>query len=252
MTSPFGPIVDVHNGSGSPDLVLVCEHASHRVPVSLGGLGLDDVARTSHIAWDPGAMGVAERMSGLLDAPLVHGRISRLIYDCNRSPEAVDAIPVRAESVEVPGNRDLPADARAARVACVYRPFEATVRRLVAEGPATALVTIHTFTPVWHGRPRSVEIGILHGRDPRLATAMYEVAASRSDLDVRLNEPYGTEDGVTHTIDLHGAANGLLNVMLEIRNDLVATPDEQARMGDLLTGWLRAALALVHPARAIA
>jgi predicted N-formylglutamate amidohydrolase len=54
-------------------------------------------ALESHIAWDIGAAGVAERLSEMLDAALVMQRFSRLAYDCNRPPEAADAYPERSE-----------------------------------------------------------------------------------------------------------------------------------------------------------
>ena len=54
-------------------------------------------------------------------------------------------------------------------------------------------------------------------------------------------------DGVTHTLDLHGSRNDLANVMLEIRNDLIETPRQQAKMDDMLAGWLQATIAGLAP-----
>jgi len=251
MISPGEPVVGIHNISGTRDLVLVCEHASNRVPDGID-LGLDADALDSHIALDIGAMGLAKAMSNRLNAPLLHGRISRLVYDCNRPPEAVDAIPGKSEDIEVPGNRNLGPDQRAFRVNAVYRPFEAALGRLLSTRPNAALVTVHTFTPVWFGAPRAVDIGILHGEDPRLAEAMMALATRTEGRDVRLNEPYSSSDGVTHTIDRHGAGTGRLNVMIEIRNDLVATAAGQATFADLLARWVEAALPLARADRAMA
>lgn len=251
MTSPYGPVVGVHNISGARDLVLVCEHASAHVPEGIDlGLGAADLA--SHIAWDIGALGLATAMSDRLAAPLVHGRISRLIYDCNRPPEAHDAIPTKAETIPIPGNRNLSPDERTFRTGAIYQPFESALARLLATRPNATLVTVHTFTPVWFGAPRTVDIGLLHGEDPRLARAMMTVATRTDGRNVRLNEPYSSIDGVTHTIDLHGAATGRLNVMIEVRNDLVAAPADQETFADLLTGWIETALPLAQAERVIA
>ena len=38
-----------------------------------------------YIAWDPGALGVSLRLSDLLDAPVVHSTVSRLVIDYRRS-----------------------------------------------------------------------------------------------------------------------------------------------------------------------
>jgi predicted N-formylglutamate amidohydrolase len=43
---------------------------------------------------------------------------------------------------------------------------------------------------------------------------------------------------VTHTLKEHGLANGLLNVMIEVRNDLVKDEVGQGVVADYLTGLL--------------
>ena len=238
--------VEVINREGTGPVVLLCEHASHHIPDRYNGLGLAPQDRRSHAAWDPGAFGVARVLSSLLNAPLVASRVSRLVYDCNRPPEAASAMPVRSEAIDVPGNHDLSPDQRTEREITVYRPFcdavgEVLDGRRVNQSP-TALVTVHSFTPVFHGRTRDVEIGILHDTDTRVADAMLDHATTLPHRRVDRNEPYGPSDGVTHSLRLHGLENGLANVMIEVRNDLIRTETEQQAMADLLSGWLTAAL----------
>src|SRR6056297_413365 len=84
--------VEVVNSAGASSVVFVCEHASKHIPASLNNLGLGREARESHAAWDPGAMGIARRLAEGFDAALVVGTVSRLVYDCNRPPEAPDAM----------------------------------------------------------------------------------------------------------------------------------------------------------------
>jgi len=109
----FGPAADVINPDGTGDVVLVCEHASNAIPTPLNGLGLTDEVRGSHVAWDPGALGVARHLSQALNAPLIAGRVSRLVYDCNRAPESPSAMPAQTERGDIPGNMGLDAAARA-------------------------------------------------------------------------------------------------------------------------------------------
>lgn len=128
------------------------------------------------------------------------------------------------------------------RIERFYRPFEAMVAKTLADRPkTTALVTIHSFTPVYLRQPRSVEIGVLHDTDTRLADAFLAVATG---FDIRRNSPYSPSDGVTHTLRQHALPRNLLNMMLEIRNDLIATPAQCASMADWLAGWLVQALEL--------
>ncbi len=232
------------NAGGAGPVVLVCEHASNHVPEDYDGLGLSPDARQSHVAWDPGAMGVARGMSTRLNAPLVAGTWSRLIYDCNRPPEAGDAMPATTELFAIPGNTGLSDADKAHRVETCYIPFRDKLTDVLTKAPhLTVLVTIHSFTPVYRGARRRVEIGILHDTDSRLADAMLDCAPRHTDHIVERNAPYGPEDGVTHTLKLHGLSRGLLNVMLEIRSDLIETDAQQGAMAEMLSDLVNDALA---------
>ena len=100
------PVVLV-NARGDSPFVLACEHAGRRIPKALDSLGLSRSDLIRHIAWDIGAEQVARRMSTLLRAPLVLQRYSRLVYDCNRPPDAIDAMPAVSELTAIPGNQGI-------------------------------------------------------------------------------------------------------------------------------------------------
>jgi predicted N-formylglutamate amidohydrolase len=239
----FGPavhLVPAAPGGKGAEVIVVCEHASHRIPSALGDLGLSTDAQKSHIAWDPGALGVARLLASQTGATLVYGGISRLVYDCNRPPEATSAIPEQSERYSIPGNACLSASARQARVQAVYCPFhDQLAERIRALRPVLALiVTIHSFTPVYNGQRREVEIGLLHGKDPSFAKAMLDFAPPDGAFVTRLNEPYSAADGVAHTLDIHGAVNGVANVMIEIRSDLIDTEEGQAKIAQTLIQWI--------------
>ncbi len=238
--------VDVLNPRGAGRALIVCEHASNFVPPAYRDLGLDRAALTAHIAWDPGALAVAEEMARLLDAPLVASRVSRLLYDCNRPPEAPSAVPEESEIYRIPGNAGLSPTDRARRAELFYFPFRAALAGAIeahtARAGPPALVTVHSFTPVYRGVARAVEVGILHDDDARLADAMLAAAQGDAGIVVRRNEPYGPQDGVTHTLREHALPRGLANVMIEVRNDLLSTDDACRAMARRLAGWLDAAL----------
>lgn len=244
--------VETLNPLGAGPVVLLCEHASNHIPAHYDGLGLTRAQQVSHVAWDPGARAVSLSLSKALDAPLVASRVSRLVYDCNRPPDSPGAITAQSETTDIPGNRGLTAAQRQERIESVYRPFCAAVdavldRRKALDLP-TALVTIHSFTPVYFGEQRAVELGILHDTDSRLADAMLAepvvgpVTGPVSGRDVRRNAPYGPEDGVTHSLQRHGIARGLANVMIELRNDLIRDDTGVARLTDELLRLLTPAL----------
>jgi len=231
------------NGGGRSPYVLVCEHASNRLPKALGTLGLAESDLARHIAWDIGAEQVARRLSRLIDAQLVLQRYSRLAYDCNRPPDAPDAMPEISETTHIPGNRSLSSDDKLARTREIYRPFHAAVADLLdrraADGTRSVVVTVHSFTPVYKGKPRAVELGVLHDRDSSLADRLITRFPA---VDARLNEPYGPQDGVLHTLNLHAAPRGLRHAMIEIRNDFLLDERGQVEWADRLSA------ALVHAA----
>ncbi|MDB5526369.1 MAG: N-formylglutamate amidohydrolase [Rhizobium sp.] len=248
LTAADGEPVSEINIPGKSEVLLICEHASRRLPAKLGTLGLAPAALKAHIAWDPGALAVASLMSAALDAALIHQNFSRLAYDCNRPPEASDAMPSKSEIYDIPGNASLSRAEKDARTRAIYQPFGSAIARRISERKAqareTVLVTVHSFTPVYRGVSRDVEIGILHDRDSRLADQMLRLAGAGSRYRMRRNEPYGPADGVTHTLKEHGLANGLLNVMIEVRNDLVQNEAGQEVVAGFLAGLIRESLAI--------
>lgn len=243
------PVVTTENRDGSGPFLIVCEHASNHFPPAFGTLGLDAGTRKAHIAWDPGALGLARGLAKALDAPLVSAGISRLIYDLNRPPHAPGAMAATSEVFEVPGNAGLTPEDRRERTALIYLPFHnalhAEIARRLALGRPPVIVTVHSFTPVYHGQRRDVELGIIHDADPTFAQAVLAEAQALTGLVTRLNEPYSAADGVTHTLRLQATPYGLHHVMLEIRNDLLADDLAIATMADGLAPVLTGALSRV-------
>lgn len=229
------PVIE-NTGAKSPVLIL-CEHASNHIPAVWGDLGLSLADRQAHIAWDPGALGLARGLARRMEATLIHAPVSRLVYDCNRGPDMPGAMPARSEVYDIPGNAAIDGRERQRRTEAVYLPWANGLHNLIAtriaQGRRPVILTIHSFTPVYFGKPRAVEFGIIHDADPALALAIH--AASRSTgLRAEVNEPYSAKDDVTHTLRLHATPYGLPNAMLELRNDLIASPEAEEAMADRL------------------
>ena len=229
------------SNSGRP-IVLVCEHASNFLPPNFNGLGLSEQQLQSHIAWDPGALATAKLMAHNLDAALVASQVSRLMYDCNRPPHSSTAIPLSSEQQLIPGNTSLTPAAKEQRVETYYRPFEVALTQCIDSVVAPLIVTIHSFTPIYLGQTRTVEIGVLYDTDQRFADAFLRQAEKYPRFNIQRNQPYAPTDGVTHTLKHHALSRGLLNMMLEIRNDLISTPEQQHTMAEYLTHLIDLAL----------
>lgn len=237
------PVALVDNPQGRSPILLICEHASRHLPDRYGTLGLSAKELESHIAWDPGALGVARELSRLLDAPLVHATVSRLVLDLNRDPAASDSIWTLSERTVIPANRNLDPAERAYRVREVYEAFHGAIDRFVEPrvqaGQTRCVVSIHSFTPVYRDVPRPWHIGLIHDRDDRFARRVEAALRRDPALIVGMNQPYSPADRVFHTLERHAERRGLAPLMIEIRNDLIRTEDGQASWAHRLAPLLR-------------
>ena len=199
--------VTLENPRGLGPFVLVCDHASNWVPTSLKGLGLPDSELERHIAWDPGALQLARRLSELLDAPLVHAAVSRLVLDVNRDPSHPGSIVTRSEDTDIPGNQEISAEERARRVQSIYEPYHRTldevIEQSVARNQSPQIISVHSFTPIYRQEQRPWHIGVLHGADERLSRPLLELLRADGEFCVGDNQPYAPTDGVYHTLHRH-------------------------------------------------
>lgn len=240
--------VEVMNADGGSPFVLLCDHASNRIPAPYGDLGLPPSERVRHIAWDPGALAVSRRLTELLDAPLVHSTVSRLVIDCNRDLDAPGLIPTISEWTEIPGNQGLSPEQVQARIDLAHTPFHAAIDQLLdrrrARDLPTIVVCMHSFTPVFKGAQRPWQIGLIHARDTRYTAALRDaLAADAPHLVIGWNEPYSALNGVTYTLEHHGDGRSLEATMIEIRNDEILEPAGVTTWADRLAKTLRVAAA---------
>ena len=224
------PAVEIVNAGGSGSVVLVCDHASNRVPRRLCTLGLEAAQLSDHIGWDPGAAEVARRLSLHLDAPLVLSGYSRLVIDCNRPLHSVQSIPEQSAGVSIPGNRALTPEGRAMRTNELFLPYHGAIDQLLDSrtGRLSLLLSIHSFTSIFSGISRPWHIGVSYWRKREFADLMRGALTLHRDIIIGDNEPYPIEDETDYTIPVHGEGRGLPSAMIEIRQDSIQTTDAAA------------------------
>jgi predicted N-formylglutamate amidohydrolase len=236
------PPFAVRRPQGRAPFVLICDHAGRRLPRALGDLGLPAAELERHIAWDIGAAGVAARLADRLDAVLVSQTYSRLVIDCNRPLDAPGSIVTRSDGTEIPGNRDLDAAARALRAREIFAPYHARIAAELdaraAQGRSAILVSVHSFTPVFENVARPWHIGMLYGKDARIARILLERIRAEGIWTVGDNEPYQVTATTDYAIPVHGERRGIPSIGLEIRQDLIATESGQAEWAERIAGWL--------------
>lgn len=223
------PPATIINAQGGSPFVLVCDHASNRIPSQYGNFGLTLTQRLEHIAWDPGALAVCQALVDRLDAPLVHSNVSRLVIDCNRDTASPELIRTLSEATVIDANMAVNAEERARRIKAYHAPFHQAVERLLTQrverGQQSILVCLHSFTPIYLGVPRPWPIGLIHGHDTGYTQALLDVLkAQEPNLDIGWNQPYAALGGVTLTLEKHGDGRGLDATMIEIRNNEILEP----------------------------
>ncbi|BCA61182.1 hypothetical protein HMP09_0416 [Sphingomonas sp. HMP9] len=244
-TSP----VTVINPAGASSFLLIGDHAGKAVPALLGTLGLSDADLSRHIGWDIGIGELGALLAERVDAVFVRQTYSRLVIDCNRSPDQADVIAAVSDDTVVPGNAALSEADRAARFAEIHEPYHAAIDAELARRDArdlpTAVIALHSFTPMMRGplrdQARPWQIGILHdGGDTRFAQALLAVLRTEGDLIVGDNEPYRM-DLIDYTVPRH-AYPARAYAEIEIRQDLLASAENCAAWADRLARVLPVAL----------
>jgi predicted N-formylglutamate amidohydrolase len=234
--------ITVTNQGGTSPFVIVADHAGNYLPRRLKMLGLRKAECERHIAWDIGAGAVCCLVGDALGAVVIRQNYSRLAIDCNRVPGSETSIVELSELTTIPGNIGLSKAQMDARVREIFQPYHDRItgeldRRRQAGRP-TALIAVHSFTPVFKAAARPWHVGVLYNRDPRFANVLMELLRCEQGLVVGDNEPYSVSDASDYTIPIHGEQRDLHHVAIEIRQDLVADEAGQRRWACLFAQLL--------------
>jgi len=228
-------------------LLLLCDHAAAALPQGYGLLGLDPALFATHIAYDIGAREVTRALAARFKAAAVLGRWSRLLIDLNRGADDPTLVMKLSDGSIIPGNRDAGPEEVARRIRDFHEPYHAAITAeldrigQLPNSKGAAIISIHSFTPSWKGKPRPWEVGVLWDKDRRLAGPLMTRLAQHAFLWGD-NEPYS---GALENdcLNRHGTGRGLPHVLVEIRQDLIATAELAEGFADKLFFVLGAALA---------
>ena len=224
------------NPEARSELVLLCDHASNRVPARLNSLGLGDEQLASHIGWDPGAALLAKALAARLDAPLLLSNYSRLVIDCNRHPTAAASIPATSDGTVIPGNTALSAEDAQLRRDRLFDPYHDAIDHFLdsRDKRATRLLSIHSFTPSLAGFDRPWPVGVCYRLDTSWAAQWLAALRARLMEPVGDNQPYEIEQDIDYTLPTHGEARKLPGIMLEFRQDTLQDQHAVQRWSELI------------------
>ena len=235
----------VLGGERASRWLILCDHARNLVPdwVNGGDLGIAAEDMQRHIAYDIGAAGVAKRLAELLDAPAIMSNFSRLVIDPNRGEDDPTLVMQLYDGTLIAGNRGISQAGIDERLERCYRPYHAAVTKLAARHDDTVIVSVHSFTPRFRGRPlRPWHCGLLYADDTRLSLPLVQLLEQVPGLVVGANKPYSghlTGD----TIYRHAIEPGRQNTLIEVRNDLIDSDAGQAEWAERFAQLLPKALA---------
>lgn len=224
---------EIVNPKGKSHLLLVCDHASNKVPSFLQELGLSEAQLNDHIAWDPGAADVARFLAQDLDATLVLSGFSRLVIDCNRSLISPLLIAPVSDGVVVPANQNLTEAQRSHRIESYFLPYHQAIQQLLDDrlDVITTVLSIHSFSPAlaeadeescrpWH-------VGVSFKEFSGLADKLYAALKRDEQLRVGYHEPYAVDDEFDFTLIEHGFKRQLQHAMIEMRQDQLLTVEQR-------------------------
>ncbi len=202
-------------------------------------LGLSDDVLSHHVAYDRGARSLAAGLSQRLDAPAVLGGFSRLVIDLNRPPSSANSIPAESDGIPVPGNQGLDDAHRLepAGPSCsipYHGAVAAALDRARAEGvtPGGGQRPQRSRPALADGVHRPWQIGLLWRHDDRLVTTAAGARCTRNrGWRWGTTSRYSGHIHEGYTLPHHAEHPGLAHVLLEVRDDQLATDGGVAAVG---------------------
>ena len=236
-------MIEVRNINKLSNFIIICDHASNKIPSEFNKLGLSKEALNTHIAYDIGSKEVAIELSTILDCPLVMSDFSRLLIDPNRGIDDPTLIMKISDNKKIEGNMGIKnfqeSNDRNDRIKNFYSLYHNKISELInlhqKNNKSPSIISIHSFTPVWKNKKRDIDIGILWDNDNRLPKIFFDYfRKSHKNFIIGDNKPYSGRLK-NDTLYKHATINGLSNILIEIRQDLIIDEKGQKFFANLIS-----------------
>ena len=236
-------MIQVSNTDKDSNFIIICDHASNKIPSKFNNLGLSQDILNTHIAYDIGSKEVAIKLSNILDCPLVMTDYSRLLIDPNRGIDDPTLIMKISDNIKIKGNLRVKnfhdSDEKNDRIKNFYDLYHNKISELInsleENNKSPSIISIHSFTPVWKNRKRNIDIGILWDNDDRLPRIFFDYfKKSHKNLIIGDNKPYSGRLK-NDTLYRHATIRGISNILIEIRQDLITEKKGQKFFANLIS-----------------
>lgn len=203
--------------------LLTCEHAVNTIPDQFRHLfnGAEQVL-DSHRGVDIGAGFLATELSRVLEFPLFSGEVSRLLIELNRSvrhPQLFSEFTCMLLETE-----------KENLIKNFYIPYRTRVEKWIASSVKPVVhLSIHSFTPVFNGLTREVDIGLLFDPERKFERDCCDILSRQllqdlPDSVIRFNEPYqGVDDGFTTYLRTRFGDTEYAGIELEVNQKYAGT-----------------------------
>ena len=223
-------------------IALTCEHATNVLPQEYKWTDNDlENFANSHWGWDPAALDVAMYLAQELKCILIHSLYSRLLVDVDRDITSDSLFRQSGDGKNIDLNQNMSKEEEHNRIIKYHMPYYNALREVSEKVDPTITVSIHSFTPIYEGNVRDMEVGVLFTDSEELGQRVYEEVNERR-LIARMNEPYYGE--------ILNAMNSVLRAnypvrreafCYEIRNDLIQDEERALTVKKNLLDALRTA-----------
>lgn len=234
----------VVGGTGMAPVILTCEHATNRMPNGWDWHPEDRWLQDLHWGSDLGVAPIVRGLAGALGAKAILSRFTRVLVDPNRHEDSDTLFLSEAEGRPVHLNQDLDDRERVRRLVHLYRPYHEAIERVVQTTPGVLLVSLHSFTPVWNGVHRPMEVGVLFDEDEALARHVAPVFEEHG-FQTALDAPYSGRGGLMYSVQHHATQAGRAAIEIELRQDRTVDPEYQQRMVVALAQMVRRAVSVL-------
>jgi len=223
--------------------IVICDHSSNYIPDEYDNLGLDQNTLKTHIAYDIGAKEVASNIANYLQCPLIMSDFSRLLIDANRGIDDPTLIMKISDGSIIQGNKNVSylddCEEKIKRIKSYYNTYHNKISDIInlsiKKGVFPAIISIHSFTPVFNGKKRLTELGILWDSDDRLPNIFFQYfRLNNKNINIGDNKPYSGRMK-NDTLYRHGTKRGIANILIEIRQDLISNTLGQLNFAQIVS-----------------
>jgi predicted N-formylglutamate amidohydrolase len=106
------------------------------------------------------------------------------------------------------------------------------------------IVSVHSFTPTYHGIARPWHVGILYTLSERFAQTIQHFLGRDESLTIGVNVPYTVTPDTDYGLLVYADARGNQGVEFEIRQDLIVGVEQQHLWANRLAAALQHSIQL--------